>query len=251
MYKKLLIVLMSVVLFFILNDLAYSESCAISGLANFCGNAGDSVGGKYIITIKKFEISTDGVNFITLGESSGTQINIAGLNVGSDFQTFVTNAQIPAGTYNYIRITLSRTFTIKGKAYYNGTYYYTTTQVGKASTPPYFYLAGSCSGWNSSTNQPNGTGNGPGGTCPAYEEVLFKMPDDAEGTHSDTGETIEFINGGEDTRITRKLPSPIVVTAGQPITLKVKFYTQGMIGFIGSGTNYEFFPMPPAEECEY
>ena len=230
---------------------AYSESCLISGLAEFCGNASDTVGGKYIVTLKKFELSKDGVNFVTLGESSGTQINIAGLNVDSDFQTFVSNAHVPAGTYNYIRITLSRTFIIKGRAYHtDGKYYYTTTQLGKDSNPPYFYKAGICSGWNSSTNQPTGTGNGPGGSCPAYEEITFKMPDDAEGSHT-ADETIEFVNGGEDARITRKLPSPIIVTADKPVILKVKFYTQGMIGFSGSNGNYVTFPMPPAEECEY
>ena len=248
MYKRILIVFMSVVLSFILNDLAYSESCVVSGIADFCGNAGDSVGGKYVVTLKKIEISKDGVNFITLGESSGTQINVAGLNVDTQFQAFVSNAQIPAGTYNYIRITLSRTFTIKGRAYEGGQYYYTTTQLGKISTPPYFYKAGRCSGWNPSTNEPSGA---PGETCPAYEEVSFKMPDDAEGYHPDTGETIEFVNGGQDARITQKLPSPIVVTEGKSIVLKVKFYTQGMIGFDQAGSDYIFFPTPPAQECEH
>lgn len=220
---------------------AYADSCPISMEGNsFCGAAGGEIGGQYMITIKKIELSTDGTNFITVGESNGTTFNIANMSAGSDFQSFVSNETIPAGTYNYLRITMSRTITFKGMGQNAGTYYYTSNATGTSPNPPYFPLAASCASWN--VNQP-------GAGCDSYDAVSINIPDDAV-THHAPGETLEFVNGGQDVRIKRELASPIVITEGENGSLQIKFYTQGMIGFSGSGP-YAIFPMPPIQELSY
>ena len=235
------VIILSAGMCFFVKD-GYGDSCPISGMADFCGAAGDEVGGQYIITFKKVELSTDGVNFITVGESSGTQINIAGMDVGSSFQNFATNTNIPAGTYHYLRLTISRTFSLKGRGQKNGgAYYYTSQATGTSPNPPYFPIAASCATWN------NGQ---PGGGCLSYGAVSIQMPDDAVN-HSAPGETMEFVNNNEDVRITKTLSSPIVITADTPSTIQMKFYTQGMIGFSGSGSNYVVFPMPPVQDLDY
>jgi len=221
----------------------FADSCPISGLTDdFCGSAGGELGGQYTVTLKKIEFSTDGVNFITIGESSGTSFNIAGMNANSDFQSFISNKKIPAGTYNYIRITMSRIISFKGRTTdkVNGNYYYTSQATGTSPDPPHFPIAASCSDWHPGS-----------GGCPTYDAVSIRMPDDAV-THHAPGETIEFVNNGQDARITKKLPSPIIIVEGQPKTLRMKFYTQGMIGFSGDPINgYAVFPMPPIEDLSY
>jgi len=225
------VMIMSIVKF------VFADTCPISGLANFCGSAD----GQYTVTLKKIEFSTDGVNFITVGESSGTSFNIASMNVGSDFQSFISNKNIPAGTYNYIRITMSRTISFKGRTTekVNGNYYYTSQATGTSPDPPYFPIAASCSDWHPGS-----------GGCPTYDVVSIRIPDDAVEHHA-PGETMEFVNNNQDARMTRKLSSPIVITEGQSKTLRIKFYTQGMVGFDGSGGNYIVFPLPPVQELSY
>ncbi len=217
----------------------YADSCpaVLSAMADFCGSAEGEKGGEYGITLKKIEISTDGTNFVTLGENTGTTINIASMNVGTTFQSFVSNANIPAGTYTHLRITMSRTMTIKGVGQDSGTYYYTSQAIGQSNG---FWIAASCPAWN--VNQP-------GGGCPSYDAVSFDMPDDSVNNPG-PGETIEFINGGQDARITKTLPSPITVVEGSPVTLRIKFHTQGMIGFNGTAPNYIFYPLPPINELD-
>ncbi|MCD6584109.1 MAG: hypothetical protein J7K71_05435 [Candidatus Omnitrophica bacterium] len=80
--------------------------------------------------------------------------------------------------------------------------------------------------------------------------MSIRIPDDAV-EHSAPGETMEFVNNNQDVRMTRELSSPIVITEGQSKTLRIKFYTQGMIGFDGSGGNYIVFPLPPVQELSY
>ncbi len=237
MFLRRVVILASFIGIYFLTTGAYGNNCRIPGMADFCGAAGDEVGGQYIITFKKVELSTDGTNFITVGESSGTQINIASMSVGSSFRSFAANANIPAGTYNYLRVTMSRIFSLKGVGQYGGKYYYTSQETGRDSNYPYFPIAASCATWN--TNQP-------GSGCPAYQAVSIKIPGDAVNHHA-PGEMMEFINNGQDARITKTLPSPIVVVEGKPVTIRMKFYTQGMIGFKGS----DVFPMPPAQNVSH
>jgi len=110
----------------------------------FTGNAGSEVSGTYTITIKKMEISTDGNTWVTLGEST-QDFNIAGYSIGDSVGSYISNNSIPAGTYNYLRITQSRTMTIKGRSGDQDSgagvlYYYTSTQNGAFNG---FYKAGS------------------------------------------------------------------------------------------------------------
>ncbi|HIC92098.1 MAG TPA: hypothetical protein EYP21_08605 [Syntrophaceae bacterium] len=194
----------------------------------FYGDAGSEVSGTYTITIKKIEISQDGSTFITVGEGDLT-FNIAGGSAGATIGNYVTNSSIPPGTYTTIRITLSRTITIKGRSgNQGGNYYYTTTSAGQVSG---FYKAGSVA-----------VGSWPPGD---YAAVSFQVPSDAEG---EAGETLEII--GDDMRTTKDFVNPIVVKAGETQTISISFNTQRMIGFEAAGPNYIFYPMPPEESAE-
>ena len=77
----------------------FAQVCP-AAMADFCGDAGDAVDGQYTQTFKKFEISKDGKTFITIGEGN-TAINIADFAVGNSFGAFVSNTNLPAGTYTY------------------------------------------------------------------------------------------------------------------------------------------------------
>lgn len=105
----------------------------------FYGDAGSEVDGTYTVTMKKIEISEDGSTWVTLGEQTQS-FNIASGSAGASIGSYISNSSVPVGTYNYLRITQSRTITIKGRSGdQNGNYYYTTTSQGKVSG---FYKAG-------------------------------------------------------------------------------------------------------------
>lgn len=191
----------------------------------FYGDAGSEVSGTYTVTIKKIEISQDGSNWVTIGEGNKS-FNIASGDAGTQIGSYASNSSIPAGTYRYIRNTLSRTMIIKGQADSGGTTYYTSTQNGTAGTNPTFYKA---------STDPN-----------QYEAVSFQVPADAE---AGSGETL--VISGDDMISTKSFPTPMVINAGQTVSMGVSFNTKSMIGFQSAeGGGYIFYPMPPAQTPE-
>jgi len=68
----------------------------------------------YRVTVRKIEISKDGgVTWVTLGSGDMT-FNIASVNAGAVVGNYISNTNVEAGTYNKMRATVSRTFTVRG-----------------------------------------------------------------------------------------------------------------------------------------
>lgn len=65
----------------------------------------------YIVTMKKMEFSTDGVNFVTFAEGGG-DFDIASVPPGGSVGAFGAGQVLPAGTYKWMRATISRYFKI-------------------------------------------------------------------------------------------------------------------------------------------
>ncbi len=196
---------------------------------DFLGDAGD---GTYTVTMKKVEISQDNSTWVTLAEGEKS-FNIASKAVGETIDSYISNVAVPAGTYNYLRITQSRTITIQGQGSNGGTTYYTTTQNGKDPGGT-FYKAitdAECIG----------------GDCVVsgeYEAVPFQVPADASS--SIPGETLTI--SGDDMIIVKDMTStPLVFVKGQSKSMSLSFKTASMIGFKNVGGNIIFFPMPPQQ----
>jgi len=113
MMKKILILVFAI---------AAAIACPSAAFAQFDGPNGPTLGAAttYIITVEKFELCTDIANgggcvgAFVLGSGSKS-FDIASATAGSQVGSYVNNVNLPIGaTYRYLRITLSRTFTIAG-----------------------------------------------------------------------------------------------------------------------------------------
>lgn len=186
---------------------------------NFYGNAD----GTYIVTISKIEISQNNSTWITLGE--GAQVfNIASLTVGTDFSNYVSNTSITAGTYKYVRVTVSRTIQIKGSGTNSGNVYYTTAatvSLGGGSL-------GVASAANDNTN---------------YATSTIVIPSSASSPDPD--EVLQV--SGDNLIVTRTLDESFTVTSGGG-SLRITFATQISIEFDpdDSPGNTIFWPIPPS-----
>ena len=191
---------------------------------NFYGNAD----GTYIVTISKIEISQDNSTWITLGEGA-QQFNIASLTVGTDFSNYVSNTSITAGTYKYVRVTVSRTIQIKGSGTNGGNVYYTTAatvSLGGGSL-------GIASAANDNTN---------------YATSTIVIPSSASSP--DPNETLQI--SGDNLIATRTLDESFTVTSGGG-SLRITFATQTSIEFDpdDSPGNIIFWPIPPGMTFDF
>ncbi len=81
----------------------------------------------YKVTINKIEFHNSTTDtWITVGQGDMT-FDIASVNAGATVGGYVSGKPIPAGTYDKVRITVSRHMSIKIHASYGGTDYYTTS----------------------------------------------------------------------------------------------------------------------------
>lgn len=91
-------------------------------------------------TIEKLEISRDGgKTYFTVFENSNTSIDLVAIN-GQSVGTFIGNALVPAGTYNYSRVRVSDatlTFTVNDEipGHGNGTITITKNDMPAGSIP--------------------------------------------------------------------------------------------------------------------
>lgn len=69
---------------------------------------------KYLTTVTKVEISSDGTNFTTLFEGTSSSMDIASISVGQSPGNFVSGLAVPDGTYTHVRVTPGATMTIRG-----------------------------------------------------------------------------------------------------------------------------------------
>ena len=91
-------------------------------------NAVAGVADKFEVTMKKVELCTDATcTTPTLVASGSQKVDIASLSAGSDAASFGSTAGLPIGNvYTHIRITLDRSFTIKGSVNVSGNNYCST-----------------------------------------------------------------------------------------------------------------------------
>ncbi len=98
-------------------------ACPSRAFAQLDGPSGAATGpaSSYVITVEKFELCTgvDGSGGGCEGPfvlaSSTKSFDIASASAGAEVGAYVSNVSLPVGTtYRYVRLTLSRTFTIAG-----------------------------------------------------------------------------------------------------------------------------------------
>lgn len=98
---KLLILSLSACLILCVNVIAYAADYV------------EATPEKYQVTLKKVELSNDGGStWVTVG-SGDINFDIASKNAGEVAGTYISNVNVPAGTYNKMRATVSRSFVIK------------------------------------------------------------------------------------------------------------------------------------------
>jgi len=105
------------IFFFLLVLFFYNQANAVAGSAD-----------KYQVTMKKVEFCTDATCTIPTLVATGSQnVDIASLAAGAEAGSFGSTAGLPIGTvYTHLRVTLDRSFTIKGSVNVSGNNYCST-----------------------------------------------------------------------------------------------------------------------------
>ena len=176
-------------------------------------HSGQSGVKEYKILLKKFEISTDRSNWVTLGEGD-VWLDLASVASNSTIlANYASNANIPQGTYRYYRLTHGAYYTIKGCVTdpISGVTYYTTSSFYQSSQP----------GDNSRTGI-SSTSTGQYGECPM------------KGNSESTDPGFASLSGGDFFTWTQPFPQPFQITTGtKKITLTFNMGTG--IAFIPDG----------------
>jgi len=168
---------------------------------------------EYKILLKKFEISADGSNWVTVGEGD-VWLDLASAAANSTILTnYASNAHIPPGTYRYYRLTHGTYYTIKGYVTdpISGVTYYTTSNFYQSSQP--------------GDNSRDGISSTSAGQ---YGECVMKV----NSYSNDPG--FAALNGGDSFSWTQPFAQPFQITAGtRKITLTFNMGTG--IAFIPNG----------------
>ncbi|MCM8800124.1 MAG: DUF4382 domain-containing protein [Candidatus Omnitrophica bacterium] len=177
----------------------------------------------YRVTVKKVEISTDKQNWVVLGEGE-QEFDIASAGVGEQVGSYVSATSIPAGTYRYVRVTLSRDMYVEGSATSSGTTYYTT-----ATTMD---IAGGQLGI---------------ATTDSNQQALchIVIPSGSGETYSpDPNEDLEV--SGDDFIVTSTLSDPVTISESSGV-LEIEFPTQNTLDFDPDDVpgKVVFWPIPP------
>lgn len=171
----------------------------------------------YNITVSKVEISQDNAAWHTVGEGAQA-FNICDANVGAQVGNYMTATAIPAGTYRYVRHTMSRTLQIRG------------TSATYATTAATQAVLGGQMGLAQAVALGAATGT-------------IVIPADA-AEHPMGNETVEI--SGNNMIVTVTLNTPFTVT-GSGGTLSIAFNTQNTIEFdVGFPGVIIFYPRPPS-----
>ena len=168
---------------------------------------------EYKILLKKFEISTDGSNWVTVGEGD-VWLDLASAAANSTIlANYASNAHIPPGTYRYYRLTHGTYYTIKGYVTdpISGVTYYTTSNFYQSSQP--------------GDNSRDGISSTSAGQ---YGECVMKV----NSYSNDPG--FAALNGGDSFSWTQPFAQTFQITAGtRKITLTFNMGTG--IAFIPNG----------------
>ena len=168
---------------------------------------------EYKILLKKFEISTDGSNWVTVGEGD-VWLDLASTAANSTIlANYASNAHIPPGTYRYYRLTHGTYYTIKGYVTdpISRVTYYTTSNFYQSSQP--------------GDNSRDGISSTSAGE---YGECVMKV----NSYSNDPG--FAALNGGDSFSWAQPFAQPFQITAGtRKITLTFNMGTG--IAFIPNG----------------
>lgn len=218
--------------------------------AQFDGPSGvtKGVATTYIVTIDKFELctgvdNTGGgcVGAFVLG--SGTKsFDIASASAGASVGSYVNNVALPIGTtYRYLRITLSRTFTISGVVN-------SVTNIG--GTGNCRTGGADATGYTLATE---GTGLSTAGTSVAQKLNLPNVgawgggyPNYPTSVNGYNNPSVNLQSGSSTFATTWPLAAPFTVTSAAP-TITLAFDTQSALGagsHLGDGVCH-LGPQPP------
>lgn len=87
--------------------------------------AGNVTPDEYNITIKKVELRDQATSSFVLVKEADLTFNIASASAGAIAGSYISGAAIPEGTYDQVKVTISRNLGVRAA---DGTYYTTTTQ---------------------------------------------------------------------------------------------------------------------------
>lgn len=174
----------------------------------------------YEITIKKIEFRNQATgSFVTVKEGDLT-FNIASVTAGQTVGSYVSGSAIPEGTYDQVRVTISRNMGIKATGAVGGTTYYTTST--SADIP-------SEAGIGSGTNVTISTNSA------LYAQGTLQVPSGVSGVDASAGTFTE----------TDTLSTPIVVKKGLTKSMKVKFDVTNTVTFNTDPTPDIAYPNAP------
>ena len=158
---------------------------------------------KYQVTVRKMELynSTTG-SWVTAGEGDLT-FNIASATAGQVVGSYISGKPIPEGVYTQMRVTISRTMSIKSTGSIGGITYYTTANTLNGPVGSTAVLAS-----NSLSDYAEGALSGPSTDSPPHYHVV-----------------------GDDFIDTSTLPSPITVKKGAAKKIRIKFDVTGAVTF--------------------
>jgi hypothetical protein len=178
----------------------------------------------YQVTIKKVELynSTTG-SWVTAGEGALT-FNIASASAGQAVGSYVSGKSIPEGVYTQIRVTVSRTMSIKSTGSVGGTTYYTTSSSISGPSGSTAVLASTLS-----SNYALGTLTAPNTDSPPAYHVV-----------------------GDDFTTTSTLSPSITVKKGMTKKVRVKFDVTGAVTFdnAAAAPNVICYPNAPTVTFE-
>lgn len=168
----------------------------------------------YEVTVKKIEFHNQATgSFVTVKEADLT-FNIASVTAGATVGSYISGAEIPEGTYDQVRVTISRNMGIQATGAVGATTYYTTS--GSTDIP-----GGLGSAVTISTNSNQ------------YAKGTLQIPSNVSGVDATAGTFTE----------TDTLSSPIVVKKGLTKSMKIKFDVTNKVTL--DDTNLIAYPTQP------
>jgi hypothetical protein len=207
-------------------------ACPSIALAQFDGPNGPTLGPatSYVITVEKFELCTGlsggvGCSGAFVLGSGSKSFDIASVSAGAAVGSYVGNINLPVGTtYNYLRITMSRTFTITGVVN-------SVTNIG--GTGNCRTGGADASGYDLATE---GTGLNTAG-APAPQKLNLPnigawgggFPNYPTTVNGPNNPAVDIANNGSTFAATFPLAQPLTVRTASP-TITLAFDTQSALG---------------------
>lgn len=173
----------------------------------------------YEVTVKKVELRNQATGtFVTVREADLT-FNIASAAAGATVGSYISGSAIPEGTYDQVRVTISRNMGMKSTGTVGGTTYYSTS-TSKAIPGD----LGNAIEISTDSNQ--------------YAKGTIQIPSNVTGVDATAG---TFVN-------TETLASPIVVKKGLSMSVTIKFDVTGKATFDDVGL--VCYPVQPGVSVE-